>query len=1226
MATFLDDISIYNAKAAVAIKNLSISGRAEEATLLSSLKTTANDTTLTDALRLTALTALINKAGLLDVALGPYFPSAIGFQPTQVYAGIHNALDGLNTGDFWHLTFAEYTKLVNLPTSLTVDFADITGDPTDNVNLDAALLQKEGVITASTANKFFSWDKTFRDIDYTFITNKPTTLAGLGISSGDTLFDAKYVAQASVMTSFVVGTNTPITNTNSLVGALGNLQAQINSISASSGTLNSVGIITPVGFFLNVTNSPITGAGGDFSFNLASQTGGTFFAAPSGGNGTPSFRPIEAADFPVVPGLALGTYGNSSQYPVISVDTKGRITGVTLQNAGGTGTVQSVDVFLPTNEFGKTGGPVTANGNISFAWQNQAQKKVFAGPVSGANAVPGFRLLEKTDIPNIDISQVNDLTAALNNNNNLNTLSFGQIWIGNEAEQPQQREITGVISLDSDGLTTVNDDSISLNALEYINPNTILGRYDSPSGPVQPIALSNDFVISPTGILSLDTPVTPVITSAGQLLTYNNTAAPPAQAALPAPTAGQVLLGYPGRPAPDGYGLIWQTLGGVISSVDHITGAVSLSNNSIDYIKLKNSTGNNILLGRAGGAGPIVELNGTQAATIIDAFNGGAKGLVPAIASPDATKFLAGDGTWITPTGGGSPAGSGTEVQYRLSSTTFGAIPYMAYDSAGGEIRTAGPNFLLVDDVTTVAKSVYFDIGNVTSTGLSWAFPDTTDTFVGELYTQTLENKTLGTGTVISVGTPDAGTIWYSSNALGTLTALTAGGNALKYLRVNSSETGLEWVGSTSGIAIGDTITGATAGSVLFAGTAGVLAQENGDFFWDNTNKYLGIGTAVPECGLHVVTSGSANIKGVMNMHFDSNAANQAKFIGARGRGNKNSPSAIQADDAITSLSGRGYKTSAWSNTVGGFYIYASENWTDSITGTYLTFRGVANGGTAITEWGRISNNATTTTFNIGATSAVALTTAATTASIFNTTATTLNIGGAATAVNLGGGSGCAISLGGGANVAELRFLEGSGSGNNYVGLKSPATLGGNTDYVLPSSDGTAGTVLQTNGSGVLSWVNNGGPLGTQYLKNTTGTTITNPTGNTIIETLIIPAGTFTSNDSFLLLYRVTGTISVSSISFQISINTTNTIGGVQVATHALGAGTTNFSGNLAFNLYGGGSGNTTRYVGNPTTNATQIGSSTTAIDWSVTQYMIMWCGASINRNITNLLIGLTPL
>ena len=55
------------------------------------------------------------------------------------------------------------------------------------------------------------------------------------------------------------------------------------------------------------------------------------------------------------------------------------------------------------------------------------------------------------------------------------------------------------------------------------------------------------------------------------------------------------------------------------------------------------------------------------------------------------------------------------------------------------------------------------------------------------------------------------------------------------------------------------------------------------------------------------------------------------------------------------------------------------------------------------------------------------------------------------------------LSLGG--SNTELRFMEGS----NYVGFEAPA-LSGNQIWVLPASDGTANQVIQTDGSGNLSF------------------------------------------------------------------------------------------------------------------------------------------------------------
>jgi hypothetical protein len=44
----------------------------------------------------------------------------------------------------------------------------------------------------------------------------------------------------------------------------------------------------------------------------------------------------------------------------------------------------------------------------------------------------------------------------------------------------------------------------------------------------------------------------------------------------------------------------------------------------------------------------------------------------------------------------------------------------------------------------------------------------------------------------------------------------------------------------------GLTISAFTAGSVIFSGAAGALSQDNSNFFWDDANNRLGLGTAVP--------------------------------------------------------------------------------------------------------------------------------------------------------------------------------------------------------------------------------------------------------------------------------------------------------------------------------------------------------------------------------------------
>ena len=63
---------------------------------------------------------------------------------------------------------------------------------------------------------------------------------------------------------------------------------------------------------------------------------------------------------------------------------------------------------------------------------------------------------------------------------------------------------------------------------------------------------------------------------------------------------------------------------------------------------------------------------------------------------------------------------------------------------------------------------------------------------------------------------------------------------------------GTSWISSFN--------SGATTGSVAFAGTSGEPEEDNTNFFWDNTNKRLGIGTNTPTESLEI--DGNMSITG----------------------------------------------------------------------------------------------------------------------------------------------------------------------------------------------------------------------------------------------------------------------------------------------------------------------------------------------------------------------------
>jgi hypothetical protein len=60
-----------------------------------------------------------------------------------------------------------------------------------------------------------------------------------------------------------------------------------------------------------------------------------------------------------------------------------------------------------------------------------------------------------------------------------------------------------------------------------------------------------------------------------------------------------------------------------------------------------------------------------------------------------------------------------------------------------------------------------------------------------------------------------------------------------------------------------------------------------------------------------------------------------------------------------------------------------------------------------------------------------------------------------------------------GGTVKELQLYDADNT--NYVGFKAPSSVSTNKVYVMPSTDGTNGQFLTTNGTGGLSWTSAGG-------------------------------------------------------------------------------------------------------------------------------------------------------
>lgn len=132
-------------------------------------------------------------------------------------------------------------------------------------------------------------------------------------------------------------------------------------------------------------------------------------------------------------------------------------------------------------------------------------------------------------------------------------------------------------------------------------------------------------------------------------------------------------------------------------------------------------------------------------------------------------------------------------------------------------------------------------------------------------------------------------------------------------------------------------------------------AANGNDIYKTNTAGNVGIGTTAPD-GKFVVSSNTATLPSSSGLvrFAEADGVQTSVFVDAfninggyllrRANTSAASPSAVQSNDLLGVLGASGYGTSAYSGTRARIGFGASENWTNSANGTFMTFNTTANG------------------------------------------------------------------------------------------------------------------------------------------------------------------------------------------------------------------------------------------------------------------------------------------